>query len=231
MGGNDVPPGAAREPLLEFAVERCELPGECAGVGLEDRRGCRLGLRQADPDGLDLGLGDLGHLGPHIGQRRQAEDVQIVGRGGAGVVRVGHAVLHQPHGAFLQLLLGVGQAVDEGLDRLVRAVFGHEGVDLAEVSITSAARLIAKSPPEDAFTLPDVAVMAPPFDLQAADEGYRILGRSETLLPRYSFIMVGTGTAWLYSSAALVAPQITAAYSSAASRRGSGTPAAASAKL
>lgn len=42
----------------------------------------------------------------------------------------------------------------------------------------------------------DVAVMAPPFDLQAADEGYRILGRSETLLPRYSFIMVGTGTAW-----------------------------------
>jgi isoleucyl-tRNA synthetase len=32
-----------------------------------------------------------------------------------------------------------------------------EGVDLAEVSITSAARLIAKSPPEDAFTLPDVA--------------------------------------------------------------------------
>jgi len=32
-----------------------------------------------------------------------------------------------------------------------------EGVDLAEVSITSAARLIAKSAPEGAFTLPDVA--------------------------------------------------------------------------
>ncbi len=31
-----------------------------------------------------------------------------------------------------------------------------EGVDLAEVSITSAARLIAKVPPEGAFTLPDV---------------------------------------------------------------------------
>ncbi len=31
-----------------------------------------------------------------------------------------------------------------------------EGVDLAEVSITSAARLIAKKPPADAFTLPDV---------------------------------------------------------------------------
>jgi isoleucyl-tRNA synthetase len=31
-----------------------------------------------------------------------------------------------------------------------------EGVDLAEVSITSAARLVAKSPPEGAFTLPDV---------------------------------------------------------------------------
>ncbi|KAB2939728.1 MAG: isoleucine--tRNA ligase [Hyphomicrobium sp.] len=36
---------------------------------------------------------------------------------------------------------------------LLRAL---EGVDLAEVSITSGARLIAKSPPEGAFTLPDV---------------------------------------------------------------------------
>jgi isoleucyl-tRNA synthetase len=32
-----------------------------------------------------------------------------------------------------------------------------EGVDLAEVAITSAARLIAKAPPKGAFTLPDVA--------------------------------------------------------------------------
>ena len=31
-----------------------------------------------------------------------------------------------------------------------------EGIDLAEVSITSEARLIAKSPPDGAFTLPDV---------------------------------------------------------------------------
>jgi isoleucyl-tRNA synthetase len=36
---------------------------------------------------------------------------------------------------------------------LLRAL---EGVDLAEVSITSQARLIAKTPPEGAFTLPDV---------------------------------------------------------------------------
>lgn len=42
----------------------------------------------------------------------------------------------------------------------------------------------------------DVAVMAPPFDFQAVDEGYRLLGRSDALLPRYSFIMVGTATAW-----------------------------------
>jgi isoleucyl-tRNA synthetase len=31
-----------------------------------------------------------------------------------------------------------------------------EGVDLAEISITSAAKLIAKVPPKDAFVLPDV---------------------------------------------------------------------------
>ncbi|MCV4797009.1 hypothetical protein OFB84_34325, partial [Escherichia coli] len=36
---------------------------------------------------------------------------------------------------------------------LLRAL---EGVDLAEVSITSQARLIAKAAPDDAFTLPDV---------------------------------------------------------------------------
>jgi ABC-type nitrate/sulfonate/bicarbonate transport system substrate-binding protein len=42
----------------------------------------------------------------------------------------------------------------------------------------------------------DVAVMAPPFDFQAMDEGYRLLGRSDALLPHYSFIMVGAGTAW-----------------------------------
>ncbi|MNS66040.1 hypothetical protein D3C72_992340 [compost metagenome] len=65
--------------------------------------------------------------------------MQIVGRGGAGVVRVGHAVLHQPHGAVLQLLLGVGQAVDEGLDGLVFAVLGHEGVDVGEPAHDGAA--------------------------------------------------------------------------------------------
>ncbi len=32
-----------------------------------------------------------------------------------------------------------------------------DGVDLAEVSITSAAALLRKKPPKDAFTLPDVA--------------------------------------------------------------------------
>jgi isoleucyl-tRNA synthetase len=37
---------------------------------------------------------------------------------------------------------------------LLRAL---EGVDLAEVSITSAAKLIAKAPPQGAFMLPDVA--------------------------------------------------------------------------
>lgn len=42
----------------------------------------------------------------------------------------------------------------------------------------------------------DVAVLAPPYDFQALDEGYRLLGRSDALLPRYTFIMVGTSAAW-----------------------------------
>jgi ABC-type nitrate/sulfonate/bicarbonate transport system substrate-binding protein len=41
-----------------------------------------------------------------------------------------------------------------------------------------------------------VAVLAPPHDFQAVDEGYRLLARSDTVLPRYSFIMVGASASW-----------------------------------
>ena len=91
-----------------------------------------VGVERITGPGVHLRLRRLGHLRPHIGQRRQAEDVQIIRRRRPRMVRVLHAVLHQPHRALLQLLLGVGQAVDEGLDRGFAAVLGHEGVDVGE---------------------------------------------------------------------------------------------------
>jgi len=45
----------------------------------------------------------------------------------------------------------------------------------------------------------DVAIMLPPFDFVAVGEGFRLLARSESVLPRYSFIMIGTNTAWAQS--------------------------------
>ncbi len=56
----------------------------------------------------------------------------------------------------------------------------------------------------------DVAVLAPPHDFLAVDEGYRLLGRSDTLLPRYTFITVGAGTAWAQANRDVVVRYLTA---------------------
>ncbi len=45
----------------------------------------------------------------------------------------------------------------------------------------------------------DIAILAPPLDFMAEAEGYRVLARSEAILPRYSFIMIGTNAAWAQS--------------------------------
>ena len=67
--------------------------------------------------------------------------MQVVGRGGAGVVRVGHAVLHQPEGGVLQLGFQLGEGVGEGLAGLVGLVLGHRRVDLGEEAHHRAAAL------------------------------------------------------------------------------------------
>ena len=42
----------------------------------------------------------------------------------------------------------------------------------------------------------DLAILLPPFDFMAVGEGFRLLARSDSVLPRYAFIMIGTNTAW-----------------------------------
>ena len=58
--------------------------------------------------------------------------MHVVGGGRPGVVGIGQAVGHQPHGGVLQLFLGVGQALDDRGQRLVVLVGAHIGVDLGE---------------------------------------------------------------------------------------------------
>lgn len=42
----------------------------------------------------------------------------------------------------------------------------------------------------------DVAIMLPPQDFMAINEGFRLLGRSDAVLKNYAFIMIGTNKAW-----------------------------------
>ncbi|MBI3000775.1 MAG: ABC transporter substrate-binding protein [Deltaproteobacteria bacterium] len=42
----------------------------------------------------------------------------------------------------------------------------------------------------------DVAIMGQPQDFVAVKEGFRMLGRSDTVLKNYAFIMIGTNKAW-----------------------------------
>ncbi len=42
----------------------------------------------------------------------------------------------------------------------------------------------------------DAAILGQPLDFVAVEEGFRLLGRSDAVLPRYAFIMIGTNTAW-----------------------------------
>lgn len=45
----------------------------------------------------------------------------------------------------------------------------------------------------------DLAILLPPFDFLAVADGFRLLARSDSVLPRYAFIMIGTNTAWAQS--------------------------------
>jgi ABC-type nitrate/sulfonate/bicarbonate transport system substrate-binding protein len=45
----------------------------------------------------------------------------------------------------------------------------------------------------------DAAILGQPLDFVAVEEGYRLLARSDSVLARYAFIMLGTNTAWAQS--------------------------------
>lgn len=45
----------------------------------------------------------------------------------------------------------------------------------------------------------DVAIMGQPQDYLAANEGFRVLGRSDTVLKNYSFVMIGINKSWAAS--------------------------------
>jgi len=76
---------------------------EPSGRELEvEPRGCAIASR-------NLGLGSLDHAAPHIAQRDEAEEIEIVGCTCARIVRLGQRVLHEPDRGLLQMAQGRAQ--------------------------------------------------------------------------------------------------------------------------
>jgi hypothetical protein len=64
--------------------------------------GAQIGRRAVGPPAI-LSCATFRHPRPHIAERDQAEQMHVVGGGGAGIVGLRHRVLHQPHGGLLQM--------------------------------------------------------------------------------------------------------------------------------
>ena len=130
----------------------------------------------------DLGVGRLGELGPHVGERCEAEQMQIVGRRRARIVGVRKAVLHQPHGRVLQLVLGVLQAGHEGGEAFVRCVLAHKGVDLGEEAHHRPAALGRELAADEVQRLHAVGALIDQADAHIAQvlRGGEVLGEART---------------------------------------------------
>ena len=59
----------------------------------------------------------FGDPAPHVAERHQAEHVQVIGSPGAGIVGLGHGVLHEPHRGLLQMAERNAERRDERLHR------------------------------------------------------------------------------------------------------------------
>ena len=115
-------------------------------------------------------LRGLGHLRPHVAERDQAEEMQVVGRGGAGIVGVGHAVLHQPHGRRLQIVEALLQRLGERRHLLVGAVLLAELVDLLEEGLHGAAAIAAELAADQVERLDAVGALVDHGDAGIAHE-------------------------------------------------------------
>ena len=89
-------------------------------------------LGRAIGAGLELVLRDPGHLRPHVAERDQAEQVHVVGGAGAGIVGLGHGVVHEPHRRLLEMAERGLQRRQQRLEGLVGAILLDESADLVE---------------------------------------------------------------------------------------------------
>ena len=88
----------------------------------------------------------------------------------AGIVEVRHAVLHQPHGAVLQLRLGALQRFDELFQVGVVFVIVHEVVDLVEEREDGAAAIGAELAADEIERLDAVGAFVDHGDARIAHE-------------------------------------------------------------
>src|SRR5665647_2657811 len=96
----------------------------------------------------NLVLRHFRHPRPHEGEGDEAEQLHVVGGGGAGVVRFHHRILHQPGGGLLQMAERGAQGADIGLHGLVGAVLLGEGGNLVEEGHHRAAAVARQFAPD-----------------------------------------------------------------------------------
>src|SRR5258705_355663 len=75
---------------------------------------------------------DFRHPRPNIGEGDEAEQLHVIGGGGAGIVGFRHRILHQPCGGLLQMAERRAHWRDIGLHRLLKAVVLGKGGDFVE---------------------------------------------------------------------------------------------------
>ncbi len=96
--------------------------------------------------------------------------MHVVGRGGAGIVGLGHGVLHQPHGGGLQVVQALLQRLGEGRELLVGAVLLAELADLLEEGLDGAAAIEAELAADEVERLDAVGALVDHGDAGIAHE-------------------------------------------------------------
>jgi len=83
--------------------------------------------------------GAFGHPQPHIAQRHEAHEAEIVARRGGGLARVADAALAEPGGDVLKRLEAAPEGAEIGGERRIPGVGVEIGGDLVEEGAEEAA--------------------------------------------------------------------------------------------
>ena len=110
----------------------------------EEARGDELGGKARIGAVAELGVGGVRDPAPHVAERDQTEHVHVVGGAGAGIVGLGHGVLHEPHRGLLQVASGDAERRHQRLHLVIGRLLFDVAADFAEERHQRAAAVLAE---------------------------------------------------------------------------------------